>query len=139
MSTAAVMLAVALVLLWLAVRLAQRHRPAPQPLSRSRAPKRRVRRDVPTALYCYLHAVVPGRVYVGISNDPESRHRWHEVNSPWFRFSTGEMRIVAVYPNRRAAMAAETAAIRRAALAGEPLANDVGNPLRRKGVIRRAA
>jgi hypothetical protein len=106
------------------------------------APKRRMRRDVPHALYVYDHRF-GGVRYVGISNDPEARHRRRmaefAAGNPrvaWLAESTGEMRIIAWYDDWASARAAEDALIARYALEGHPVANDQGNPLRRS---RRAA
>jgi hypothetical protein len=140
--TAAVLVLSALVLLFAAVRLGTRQQPGPRRLPPPRhpvapAPKRRLRRDVSHALYEYDHARIRGRIYIGISSDPSARHKRHEARSPWFKFSIGYMRIVRWYPNYAEARAAEIAAIAQAAYAGEPIANDRDNPLRRG--VRRAA
>lgn len=95
--------------------------------------RRPVRADVSTLLYYYRHAILPGRVYWGISNDPEARHAQHEADPDdqhWMRQSTGIMYYERWYPNRAAALAAERRAIRASALAGEPIANDHHNPLK---------
>jgi hypothetical protein len=138
--TAAVLILMALVLLFAALRWGSRDRravPRAAPRTVPAAPKRQLRRDVPHALYEYDHAQIRGRIYFGISNDPPGRHRRHKAKSLWFKFSTGRMRIVRWYPNYDEARAAEIAAIAQAAYAGEPIANDRDNPLR-KG-LRRAA
>lgn len=100
--------------------------------------RRPVRADVPHALYDYPR---PDGwiIYVGISNEPAARHRRHE-NDPddqwWYVQTTRAMHIVAWYPNRDAARAAERNRVRTLALAGHDLANDHHNPVRRS---RRAA
>jgi hypothetical protein len=106
------------------------------------SPKRRMRRDVPHALYAYGHRF-GGYVYVGISNDPEARHsrRMAEfaAGNPrvaWVAESTGDMQVISWYPDWATARIAEDALIARLALEGHPVANDQGNPLRRS---RRAA
>jgi hypothetical protein len=138
--TAVVLILSALVLLYLAARMASSHRRSiarPIPRAVPAAPKRQLRRGVPHALYDYDHATQWGRIYIGISNDPPARHKRHKRESPFYRFSTGTMRIVRWYPNYAEARAAEIAAIAQAAYAGEPIANDRDNPLRRG--VRRAA
>jgi predicted GIY-YIG superfamily endonuclease len=102
--------------------------------------RRRVREDVPHALYDYLYAGRVGeRVYVGISNEPPVRDRRHE-NEPkdqwWYQQSTKKMHIVGWYPNRTAARAAERARVRMLAKAGHDLANTHHNPY---GRVRRVA
>jgi len=138
-----------LALLWLAwhrrgtVRSRPVHR-APRRTAPPAPPVRRaVRADVPTALYFYPHATRPGAIYYGISSQPEVRHVRHE-NDPddrwWMERSTGEMVIISWHANRPLALAHERAAIRRGALAGEDLANDHHNPIRRprRAVPRRS-
>jgi predicted GIY-YIG superfamily endonuclease len=103
--------------------------PVPPPLP---VPVRRpVRTEVPHLLYYYLHATQPGKIYWGISNCPEAREAQH-VTDPddqwWMRQSTGVMYYHRWYPNRRAALAAERAAIRASAYAGEQIANQVHHP-----------
>jgi hypothetical protein len=97
-----------------------------------------VRADVPHALYDYLRPNGTTR-YVGISNEPPARHRRHGVDPKdqwWYRQTTRTMHIVAWYPNRDAAQAAERARVRMLAHAGHDLANDHHNPARR---VRRVA
>ncbi len=126
------------------LRYQQGRRPPRRPISptapvRPRSTRSPGRDDVPHALYRYPHATRPGSIYYGISNDPDARHARHARDPRarwWFSRSTGVMVIVAWFPNRTEAMAAESRAIRTAALAGEDIANDHHNPNRR---IRRAA
>jgi len=95
--------------------------------------RRQIRTEVPHLLYYYRHATLPGRIYWGISNDPERRHGEHETDpddQDWMRQSTGVMYYHRWYPNRTAARAAERRAIRVSALAGEPIVNDHHNPLK---------
>ena len=83
-----------------------------------------LRRRQRTWLYEYDHATMPGRRYIGITNDPAKRHGQHAEQSWWFPSTTGQMRLVKCYRSRALALVAETEAIVAAALAGEPLAND---------------
>ncbi len=91
------------------------------------APRRRpVRADVPHALYKYPHLYRPGARYYGISNDPPARDRRHARDPKdqwWYRTSTKQMVIIAQYPNRAAALAAEREAVRAAWARGEDIAN----------------
>jgi predicted GIY-YIG superfamily endonuclease len=96
--------------------------------------RRPVRADVPHLLYCYLWATTLRPIYYGISNEPEvrgSRHLTDPDDEWWMRQSTGVMVPIRWLPDRSAARAAERAAIRDGALAGEDLANDHHNPRRR--------
>jgi predicted GIY-YIG superfamily endonuclease len=98
-------------------------------------PARKVRTNVPHVLYHYLHATRPGRIYIGISNSPEVRHSRHLIDPDdreWMRRSTKIMYPVQWYPSRTAARAAERAAVREAAHAGEDIANDQHHPYRRR-------
>jgi hypothetical protein len=128
------LIAAAVALILIGLTLERRHHARTRTLAVVR-PTRRMRRDVPHSLYCYPHRL-GGIVYVGISNNPYARHRGHAAKSPWFGQSTGEMQVIARYPNWAAARVAEDALIARLALEGHPVANDQGNPLRRS---RRAA
>ena len=129
------LLALAAGLLWAVgvQALQDERRPAGPPIPAPVPVRRPVRTDVPHALYYYLHATVPGRIYWGISNEPEARHGRHE-NDPrdqwWMRQSTGAMHLHRWYPNRETARAAERAAVRASAFAGEPIVNDHHNPLK---------
>lgn len=131
--------------LWLAAAVVAaivRWRPQPpRPLAPpARPPRRPVRADVPHALYDYMHAERPGRIYVGISNEPEARHRRHGRDPKdqwWYRRSTKTMHLVAWYPNRAAAEDAEELRVRSLAHAGDDLANTHHNPYARR--TRRAA
>jgi predicted GIY-YIG superfamily endonuclease len=90
-------------------------------------------------LYDYHHAGRDEVIYSGISNDPVARDRRH-ANDPkaqwWYQRSSKVMHVVAWYPNRRLARAAERHRVRELALDGHDLANDHHNPVRR---TRRAA
>jgi hypothetical protein len=93
--------------------------------------RRPVRTEVPHLLYYYRHATLPGRIYWGISNEPEARHARHLTDPDdqwWMVQSTGIMYHHRWLPNRAAARAAERAAIRASAHAGEPIANQVHHP-----------
>jgi hypothetical protein len=115
---------------------------SPRPVARVRPqaaiPARRVRTEVEHLLYCYLWADTLQPRYYGVSNEPPVRARRHE-NDPddqwWFRQTTGVMVPIRWYPNRAAAFAAERAAVRAGAAAGEDLANQVHHP---DGRFRRA-
>lgn len=82
-----------------------------------------LRRRQRTWLYQYRHATLPGRAYIGITNDPDVRYA-REQKAWWFPHTTGRMELVCRYRSRELADAAEAAAIEEAALAGEPLLND---------------
>lgn len=113
---------------WIAVWLIARafqYRPRPQVPIRPSV-QRKIRANVPHVLYHYLHALRPGRRYIGISNEPTARHRFHSTNPRgqwWFQTSTQVMEIVARYPNLQAARIAERAAIADAVRNGEDIAN----------------
>lgn len=83
-----------------------------------------LRRRQRTWLYEYDHASLPGRRYIGITNNPKVRAAGHRDRSWWYGSSTGQMRLVRCYKSEKLAGEAETAAIEAAALAGEPIAND---------------
>lgn len=128
-------IALAVVLLYAAWRR-RGHRPVTRPpAALVRAPRRRVRVDVPHALYHYLHAELPGRIYLGITNDPEERDRTHELTSEWYARSTRMMYVVEWHPSRQAALNAERAAVLYAWAHGEPIENRQYIP----GRIRRRA
>jgi predicted GIY-YIG superfamily endonuclease len=97
--------------------------------------RRPVRTEVPHLLYCYEWSprFGTGRIYYGISNEPENRHARHltDPNDQWWmRLSTGVMIPLCRYPNRDVARAAERRAVRAGAYAGEDLANDQHHPLK---------
>ena len=101
-------------------------------------PARRIRTDVPHLLYCYVWADTLRPCYYGISNEPPARHLRHEADPDdewWMSRSTHEMIPIRTLPNRSAALAAERAAIRAGAAAGEDLANQTHHPA---GRYRRA-
>lgn len=112
----------------------QRRRFSAPPPAVVRRPVRTVRADVPTALYGYEW--VGGEVcYLGISNEPTARDRRHAVDPDdawWYGNSTKTMRVLAWFPNRAEALAAERRAIGRAAASGAFLANTHHNPNRRR-------
>lgn len=129
MIVAAICVAGAVLLLVWAIRMPRSRADYGQPApvrARAAATRRPVRADVPHALYRYPHRFRPGARYYGISNEPPARHRRHE-NDPkdrwWFATSTGRMVIIAWYPNRAAAQAAERGAVRAAWVRGEDIAN----------------
>lgn len=104
------------------------------------APSRRSIAEDPHVLYHYPWANRPGRRYIGISNEPERRHAEHLIDPKdrwWMVQSTGVMVLVAQYPTRAAALAAERAAIREAYFADEDPANTVHNPGRKPRAARR--
>jgi hypothetical protein len=132
---AVILMALAIRLLWAVGVQALRDEASPLPPPPPPAPiRRQIRTEVPHLLYYYRHATKPGRVYWGISNEPEARHDRHLVDPDdqwWMVQSTGVMYYAQWYPNRVTARAAERRAIRASAYAGEPIANQVHHPARR--------
>ena len=130
---ALLLFAAALLCLWLAVVSHRRkwaNRVQPQPPMRSLPGRAPVRSDVPHLLYLYPWADGT-ECYYGVSNEPAARHRRHGTDPDdrwWYANTTGEMIPIRWYPNRRAALAAERAAIRAAAARGAWLANTHHNP-----------
>jgi len=124
-------------LLWAVGAAVARGEPAPVPPPLPAPVRRAIRTEVPHLLYFYRHST-GGRIYWGISNDPEARHARH-LSDPddqwWMRQSSGVMYYAKWYPNRVTARAAEREAIRASAYAGEQIANQVHHPA---GRIRRA-
>ncbi len=128
-TVAIALVVVAVVLLAVAVRIPRRpggYRPPVATVAPSTPRRRPVREDVRHALYRYPHLLRDGGRYYGISDDPEARHRRHQRDPKdqwWFRTSTGEMQIIAWYPNRTLARAAERTVIQAAHRRGEDIAN----------------
>jgi predicted GIY-YIG superfamily endonuclease len=115
--------------LWLTGALiarAFRYRPRPAPVM-APSTRRRIRANMPHDLYRYEHVDRPGLPwYIGISVEPLARHRRHgrdEKDRWWYTQSTGEMIVIARFPNRAQALAAERAAIQSAVRHRIPLAN----------------
>jgi predicted GIY-YIG superfamily endonuclease len=135
MILAVILMTLAIALLWAVGVQAFRSEAPPVPLPPVR---RQIRTEVPHALYYYLHATVPGKIYWGISNNPERRDGEHAIDPDdqwWYRQSTGVMYYAKWYPNKAAACASERRAIRASAYADEPIANQVHHPA---GRTRRA-
>lgn len=142
MTLAVILLVFAAWLFWVALAGRRSTRPlAPTPPPRPVTPRSRrraVHHGEPHALYHYLHATRPGRIYIGISSDPGERAARHAVDprsQRWYPYSTGRMVIVGWYRDYATAHAAEVAAIQTAHAAREPIANTLHVPRR----SRRAA
>lgn len=131
MTVAVVLLLAAVILLTVAVRIPRRpggyRSPVGyMPTAAVRPARRPVRADIPHVLYKYPHLYRPGARYYGISNEPAARDRRHSRDPKdqwWYQTSTKQMVIIAEYPNRAAAQAAEREAVRAAWARGEDIAN----------------
>ena len=62
-------------------------------------------------------------LYIGITNDPKTRFKWHRKNQPWWPDVDERKTRVAFYPTREAVLDAE----RKAIVAENPLYNDQHN------------
>lgn len=94
------------------------------------------RNDERTAVYEWFHRYRPGRIYIGVTNDPAARQRRHARESTWWANAADPPRVTWCR-SRAAAYHLERRLIREAWAAGEPIENRAHVPGRsRRRAVR---